>query len=328
MNARPLTISWHVPVDHDDYDRMPASVWIRCRQLVPYLARHGIRSVINDTARPADAAVFVRFQDRRARAAARKARAGGARIVLDLCVNYFDETGLMPGGYGVLRKHVDECRAMLDTADAVTAASAFIAARAQQFASRVEYLPDSFDLTHFAGYKEHHSSRVPVAIWCGVAVKAAELEPILPRLEKRGIPLVIVSDARPALSTSFEFVRWRHASAPLDLLRGDFCVAPRTVDTPYNRGHSFFRIGIFMAQGVPVLAGPVPSYEELIRDGENGRLCATGDAWDAALDAIVDDPARLARWSRPAATAVTPYSTEAVAARYATFFRSLCWDRA
>jgi glycosyltransferase involved in cell wall biosynthesis len=323
----PITVAWHVPVRHRDRDRMPASVWIRCLQLLPYLERHGVRSVVNDTRTAADVAVFVRWQDARALAAARAARRAGARVVVDLCVNYLDETGLMPGGYGVLARHVDECRAMLDGADAVTAASAFIAGRARQAGARVAYLPDSVDAAHFALRKRHGPGAPPVAIWCGVSVKAAELEPVLPRLDKRGIPLVIVSDARPSLSIPFEFVRWRHAGAPRDLLRGDVCIAPRDVDNAYNRGHSFFRIGVFLAQGVPVLAGPVPSYAEVLRPGDNGLVCATGDEWEAALDALQDDRGRLARWSGAAVAAMAPYSTEALAARYAAVFRALCEGR-
>lgn len=320
----PLTIAWHLPVRHRNYDRMPASVWIRCLQLLPYLERRGVRSLVNDTASAADAAVFVRFQDSVALARARAAKARGSRVVVDLCVNYLEATGLMPGGYGVLPHHVEECRAMLGTADAVTAASSFIAARAREHVACVEYLPDSIDRAHFAGAKRHAATGTPVAIWCGVAVKAPELEPVLARLDKRGIPLVVVSEARPALSVPFEFVRWRYASAPRDLLRGDFCVAPREVDTAYNRGHSFFRIGVFLAQGVPALAGPVPSYAEVLRPGDNGLVCATGDEWDAALDAVLDDRGRLARWSSAAAAAMAPYTTDAVAARYAAFFRFLC----
>lgn len=319
----PLMVGWHVPVRHRDWDRMPASVWIRCLQLLPYLERHGVRSVVNDTRAPADIAVFVRSQDARALAAARAAKAAGARVVVDLCVNYLDETGLMPGGYGVLARHVDECRAMLEAADVVTAASAFIAVRARQVAARVEYVPDSIDRAHFALRKRHDPGAAPVAIWCGVSVKAAELEPVLPRLHKRGIALVVVSDARPALSIPFEFVRWRHATAPRDLLRGDVCIAPRAVDNAYNRGHSFFRIGVFLAQGVPALAGPVPSYAEVLRPGDNGLVCATGEEWDAALDALLEDRARLARWSAAAMAAMAPYSTEALAARYATLFHAL-----
>jgi glycosyltransferase involved in cell wall biosynthesis len=318
-----VTVAWHVPVRHRDFDRMPASVWIRCLQLLPHLERHGVRSVVNEPRVPADVAVFVRSQDARALAAARAAKARGARVVVDLCVNYLDETGLMPGGYGVLARHVDECRAMLALADAVTAASEFIAARARQAAAHVEYLPDSIDAAHFSLRKRHDPTAPPVAIWCGVSVKAAELEPVLPRLVKRGIPLVVVSDARPTLSIPFEFLRWRHATAPRDLLRGDVCIAPRDVDNAYNRGHSFFRIGVFLAQGVPVLAGAVPSYAEVLRPGDNGLVCTTGEEWDAGLDTLLADRARLGRWSAAAVAAIAPYSTEAVSARYADFFHAL-----
>jgi hypothetical protein len=319
----PVTVAWHVPVRHRDWNRMPASVWIRCLQLLPHLERHGVRSVVNDTRAAADVAVFVRSQDARALAAARAAKARGAQVVVDLCVNYLDETGLWPGGYGVLARHVEECRAMLEAADAVTAASAFIAARARDVAARVEYLPDSVDRAHFRFVKRHDAGAAPVAIWCGVSVKAREVEPVLPRLVKRGIPLVVVSDARPSLSMPFEFVRWRHASAPRDLLRGDVCIAPRDVDNPYNRGHSFFRIGVFLTQGVPALAGPVPSYAEVLQPGHNGLVCTTGEEWDTALDVLLTDRGRLRAWSVSAMAAMAPYSTVAVAARYAAFFRSL-----
>jgi glycosyltransferase involved in cell wall biosynthesis len=78
-----------------------------------------------------------------------------------------------------------------------------------------------------------------------------------------------------------------------------------------------------MAQGVPALAGPVPSYREIVTSGVNGMLCATTDDWDAALDAVIGDPPRLAAWSAPAAAAMASYATDVVAARYARFFRSL-----
>src|SRR5688500_12997438 len=208
-------------------------------------------------------------------------------------------------------------------ADGGAARSAFIAPRGRQAGARAGFLPGSVGAAHLSLRKRHDPGAAPVAIWCGVSVKAAELEPVLPRLDKRGIPLVVVSDACPALSMPFQFVRWRHATAPRDLLRGDVCIAPRDVDNAYNRGHSFFRIGVFLAQGVPVLAGPVPSYAEILQPGANGLVCATGEEWDAALDALLDDRARLARFSPAAVAAMAPYSTEAVAARYAAVFHRL-----
>ena len=86
---------------------------------------------------------------------------------------------------------------MVEAADLVTAASAFIASRARTLHDRVEYVPDSVDRTHVHRTKVHDATAPLVAIWCGYSVKATELEPILPLLTERSIPLVVVSDARP-----------------------------------------------------------------------------------------------------------------------------------
>lgn len=326
--SRPLVVAWFLPVRHRNYDRMPGSVWIRCLQLLPYLEALGVASVVNDPRARADVAVFVRCQDASARELARAARARGTRVVLDLCVNYLDETGLLPGGYGVERRQVDECRAMLEVADAVTAASAFIAGRARKDHPAVEYLPDSVDRRHFSGTKSSWHRDRPVAIWSGYAVKGPEIEPVRRLLAERGIPLVVVSDARPRLGGPYEYHRWRHASAPADLLRGDFCIAPRDLTHPYNLGHSFFRIGVFLAQGVPALAAPVPSYAEVLESGRNGLVCDDDAAWAAALDRVVAEPEMLAQWSAEAVRAMAPFTTEAVAARYAHFLHGLAGEAA
>jgi hypothetical protein len=205
----------------------------------------------------------------------------------------------------------------------VTAASAFIARRARQAHPRVEYIPDSVDRAHFRHTRPPGPGWPLTAIWCGYSVKAGELEPVLAHLDKRGIGLVVVSDARPALPGPFTFVRWRHARAPADLLRGDFAVAPRDLDHPYNHGHSFFRIGVFLAQGVPVLAGPVPSYAEVLTPDVDGLVCASDADWQASLDRIVAEPERLAAWSAAGVRAMAPHWTAAVAPRHAALFRAL-----
>jgi glycosyltransferase involved in cell wall biosynthesis len=327
-------VAWHLPVTHRRFDRMPASVWIRALQLLPYLERLGVRSVINDEDAPADIAVFVRRQDEASLRLAERLRARGVRVALDLCVNYYDETGLLPGGYGVTREHVSECLAMTAVADVVLAASRFIAERARAHHARVELLPDSVDRAHFRFVKTFEPparwwrrARPPVAVWCGTAVKAAELEPWIALLAKRDIPLLIISDRRPRLSARFRFVRWRHASIPRDLLRGDFSIAPRELDTPYNRGHSAFKIGMFMAEGVPAVASPVPSYREVLVPEEGGLICDTPAEWEEALDRIVAAPALLARWSPGARRAMEPYLTEAVARDYARVFAALAAAR-
>jgi hypothetical protein len=322
---RPLTATWFVPVRHRNYDRMPASVWNRCLQLHPALERLDVRCLVNDRRARADVAILVRMQDAGALELARGLRARGTRVVFDLCVNYLDVTGLLGDGYGVTERHRQECLAMLDVADAVTTASAFIARRVAEHHPRVVYIPDSIDRRHF-GYTKTHAERPgppPTAIWCGVAVKAPDLEPILPLLRMRGMPLIVVADRKPRLSGPFEFVRWRHATAPRELIRGDVCVAPRLLDTPYNLGHSFFKIGIFLTQGVPAVASPVPSYAEVLRAEQTGLVCTSPKEWEAALDRLLADPQILARWSPAAVEAMRPYWSENVAAEYRRLFLEL-----
>ena len=327
--TKPLAVAWSVPVNHRNYDRMPASVWIRCFQLIPYLERLGIRSTVNEGLASADVCVFVRMQDESASRLAAEAKQRGAKVALDLCVNYFDETGMLEGGYGVTRAHVDECLRMVSLADVVIAGSAFIASRAREFHPRVTYLPESVNREHFRFTKAYDVARRwfglrPVtAAWCGYAVKALELEPFLPLFAARKIPLVIISERRPSLSIPFRYIRWRYASLPRSLLRADFCIAPRRLDSPYNLGHSLFKIGIFLAEGVPALASPVPSYREVLIPERTGLLCDSLRDWEEALDRVREDRDLLRRWSAEAREAMRPYLTEAVARRYAELFREL-----
>jgi len=66
-----------------------------------------------------------------------------------------------------------------------------------------------------------------------------------------------------------------------------------------------------MACGVPVLATRVGAFEELVLDGETGRLIPYDDipAMAEALGAVLDDPALLPRWSGAARAHVCRHFT-------------------
>lgn len=331
----PLTVNWFIPVTHRDYNRMPASVWIRCLQLVPYLEERGVRCTVKDPDAEADICVFVRWQDEHAYELARRQKRKGRRVVFDLCVNYFDETGLFEGGYGTTAERVEECLRMVEIADVVTCASTYIARRARDFHPWAVYLPDSIDPEHFRLVKPEQDFKRPKvrAIWSGIASKARELEPILPLLRCRRIPLTIVSNEKPSLSLrrgflrwpyGYRFIRWRYETFPRSTLEGELCVVHRPVDNPYNLGHSLFKIGVFLAQGVPALVSPVPSYAELLDSGQGGHLCRTLEDWEDALDRILNDRGLLIEWSKQAIAVLEAYATHRVVGQYVTLFRELC----
>ncbi len=329
-----LNVNWIAPVDHRDYNRIPASVWIRCLQLFPYLEELGVSSTFNDPASSAPIAVFVRTQDEEAYQTAKRLKAEGKRVVFDLCVNYFEQSEVEHLGVPASSRHVDQCLRMASVADVITCASANIAQRASQHHPRAEYLPDSIDRRHFKLVKAEEDFCRPKirAIWCGQYVKSCELEPVLLLLKKRNIGLTVISNAKPKLRASGGFwsrkfpchyLPWRYETFPGDILKGEICITYREIDTAYNQGHSFFKIGVFMAQGVPAITSPVPSYRELLDNRSCGRICHTLEQWEQTLDEVLADRDLLWQWSQSSRQVMQEYSTERLAGSYLSLFKGL-----
>jgi hypothetical protein len=304
---------------------MLASVWIRCLQLLPYLREAGADCPINSPRAPSDIAVFVRWQDAKALKLAKKLKKRGRRIVLDLCVNYYDSTGIFEGGYGSKEAQVQECLRMTEVADLVICGSEFIRQRAQEHHPRAVYLPESIDGRHFSRTKDYSalSETGLSAAWSGQSAKTKELAEIYPLIAERGISLVIISDRKPSMPGPFHFIPWSYHTFPESITRGDFCVSPRATDNPYDLGHSHFKIGVFMAEGVPALASPLPSYTEVIEKTGGGRLCRTRKEWEDALDTILSDRQVLTKWSSAAREGMKDYATDVIAKRYLQLFREL-----
>lgn len=330
-----VRVSWFIPVDHRDYNRMPASVWIRCLQLIPYLEERGVPCIVNEPDAEADVAVIVRQQDEQAYQLAHQQKQKGRRVVFDLVVNYFDEAQVEHVGRPVTHMHIEECLRMLSVADVVTCASAYIAERAREFHSWVEYLPDSIDRRHFVHNKpitDFHRPRLR-AIWSGISHKAAELEPILPLLQERKIELTVISNEPPDLKLpgwlwrrrlDYRFLPWQYETFPQHILNGELCVVHRPVDNPYNQGHSLFKIGVFMTQGIPAIVSPVPSYQEVLQNGSGGQVCSSIREWEQILEGVLTDRDVLVQWSQQAQRLMEPYWTERVADGYVSLFEQLC----
>lgn len=76
----------------------------------------------------------------------------------------------------------------------------------------------------------------------------------------------------------------------------DFATIPLFFDNPMSLGKSSNRVVQAMALGMPVLASPLPSYREVIKDGYNGFLCSTDQDWLSAIKKM-EDPKTLKEMS-------------------------------
>ncbi|SVC76700.1 uncharacterized protein METZ01_LOCUS329554, partial [marine metagenome] len=286
-----------------NYDSFNTSTWNRCLQLIPYLKKMKIKCRVDDGSNlNTDIAVLIRWQDESAFKLVERLKDRGVKTVLDLCVNYFDETGIFPGGYGVTAKQVEEVQNISVIVNAIIAGSKYIRQRAKNHNPNTTYLPESIDSNHFKYVKQKNdfSHKIPRAIWSGQSIKSEEIGELFPMLKDRNIPLTIISNKQPDMPGSYRYIPWSYYTFPSNIVKGDFCISPRRTDNTYDLGHSHFKIGVFMAQGVPSIAAPLPSYKEVIEKTEGGRICESNYQWEKTLDEIIVDPQILWQWSQAA----------------------------
>ncbi|MEW5871405.1 MAG: hypothetical protein AB1894_19185 [Chloroflexota bacterium] len=345
--SAPLRIAWLVPEPGLrsralaplwrpawDPDLALASVWIRSYQLAPYLAAYNYQVVCNQLEPLPQVAIFLRRYSTADLALARQLKAAGVKIVLDVIVNYFEARPDFPGGYGgISPQGVDDFLRLVELSDQVWTVSPFLQVLAGQRHPSAHFVSDSVDPRHFdaSRYAERSrpADRAPLTLgWSGTAAKASALEALAPLLtsyiEAGQVQVAVIAQNRPVLSFPFQFHRWRYASFPRQIAACNLCLAPRGVDNDYDRGHSLFKIGVFMAMGVPALAGPVPSYDLLLGDGQAGRICATPAEWKLALGEYIHNAPLRAAARKKASENMQPFLSPNIAEQVHGLLRRLC----
>ncbi|MBI4710472.1 MAG: hypothetical protein HY806_09500 [Nitrospirae bacterium] len=242
----------------NDYNKVMPSHWIRCLQLMKYFKGvEGLRVTVNNFTYLPDILVIMRGFGRTERLMASAYKRLGTKVVWDTCVNYFETDSK--------NQQINPCQItaahkMIKNCDAVFTASRFVNNIASKYITAF-YLTDTVDKGHFSKWKNTLNLKEPVLGWSGFAVKAGILQKFKKFLERH--KLLIISEKAPALDLNYDFIKWDYRSFPEDILKCDIMFSPRELDDMYNLGHSIFKVGVFLAAGVPVIADPVPSYSEL-----------------------------------------------------------------
>jgi phosphatidylinositol alpha-mannosyltransferase len=100
----------------------------------------------------------------------------------------------------------------------------------------------------------------------------------------------------------------------------DICVFPSR--------HEGFGIVILeaMASGIPVIASNIPSFQEIISDGIDGRLFKSGDAeaLSKEITILYQDPCLRKDLAHNALEKARKYSWEKIADKYISLYKSLC----
>jgi glycosyltransferase involved in cell wall biosynthesis len=184
----------------------------------------------------------------------------------------------------------------------VTAGNALLADFARQFTPRVTLLPTVVDAARYEIHVAPDDAAKPVRVgWLGSDLSIRQtLYPhweMFGRLQRAlGFDFVICSAPRPEPPS--DAVRWRYLewSPRNEEQIGrhlDVGVMP-LVDDEYQRGKCGLKLLQYMAAGLPVVASPIGVNRELVQP-DNGFLAASESDWHAALQALREPAARVAR---------------------------------
>lgn len=185
----------------------------------------------------------------------------------------------------------------------VVAGNQFLAAYARRFHPRVSIIPTPVDTDVYRPRPDGPRPARVVIGWTGSPTTAGYLTVLqrpLAALAARypHLEVEVVGAGRRALALpNLRMVPWDLEGERHHLHRFDIGLMPMP-DDEWARGKCGFKALLYMSAGIPVVASPVGVNSEIVREGVNGFLAATEEAWVDRLSQLIEDRALRERMGR------------------------------
>lgn len=278
-----------------------------------WLARFQPKGVRYELYRPwrfYNAVVFLKSMGTACMEVIHRLRNAGTAVLFEANVDYYTLwNGPVPmDGMVPNLRQKNDAEQITKVANAVIASSRYLTQVCSRLNPLSHWVPDNI-LPEFCSIPSCWNARPDGRLqiwWSGMAYKLFDLlaaEESLQRFRDR-IHIHIVTDDfsqgtakwQPAARAQFEtFLKkiphtfHRFESIP-NLLKlysaGGVILSPRFLEIPYNLGHSEWKITLGMACGMPALASPQPSYEDVAQRAQPDaiRICRNPSDWEQALE--------------------------------------------
>ena len=189
------------------------------------------------------------------------------------------------------KQEARRCIACLRRARLVIAGNSFLAARAREYARRVEVVPSCVDPNRQT-LRAHREDKVMTVGWIGSTSTSAYLQAVLPvfarlNVQRMRMRLVLVGADPGVRAPWIEHRPWSLEREALDLASFDVGIMPLP-DTDWARGKCGYKVLQYFSAGVPAVASPVGVATELV-GSERGVLAASPQEWHSALERLIDD---------------------------------------
>jgi len=204
------------------------------------------------------------------------------------------------------RTHASRFRRTVQQADLVIVGSRYLGDLARPFNANVRVLPLGLDLRDYGVDSLPAPDGKLRLVWIGSESTVAYLETLWPALDRimarfGHVVLRVIGDAFPAWpDLPMEQVPWSPQSRRTMLATSDIGLAPLP-DNPFTRGKCSFKVLEYSASGLPVVASPVGTNAEYVRDGVTGFLATTMDDWVDKITQLTENPERRRSMGRAGA---------------------------
>jgi len=218
----------------------------------------------------------------------------------DDAVMYSDKR---PGVYS--RTHASRFRRTVRQADMVIVGSNYLADLARPFNANIRVLPLGLNVREYGVDPRPTPDGKTRLVWIGSESTLGYLETIRPAIERivahfDGVVVRIVCDTFPPWQgLPVEQVVWSPESRRIMLASSDIGLAPLP-DDAFTRGKCSFKVLEYAASGLPVVASPVGTNAQYIRDGVTGFLATTVDDWVDKIGQLIENPGRRRSMGRAA----------------------------
>lgn len=266
--------------------------------------------------------IFQKKFDKRAFGIAKKLKERNTKVLLDINVNYYDVSSKY-----IQKKQSEDVIRFTELADGVIATTTFLKESIKTIfpKKRVWVIEESIEDKFFEEKKEKFIKPLKL-IWCGYSVKARELlliaDVLISLYKKINFELILICDKAPKVKIGdvpIIFIKYNHSEIPALLSKGDIFITPRELNDSYNLAHSFTKIGVGMAVGLPVIASPVPSYKN-----SPAILCADKEEWKENLERMLTDIPSLEYLSQKGREYTKEnYSSQVIKTKYKRLFTAL-----
>lgn len=265
------------------YKKAWASIRIKCYDVIKYFDSIKVASELYKPFKKYRTVVFVKTSSSKAAKRAQQLHRKGVRIIYNAyCDHLTDETRDDEERRNTIK--------ILECSDEVIVCTQEQKQQFDQFHEKVRIVYESVPEEYFCAKKIHEEKNPVTLVYCGYSHKAKDtlvIKHVLEEFIKNGsCELLYLCEKDPQIDgLPYRFVQYDQSRIQEQLLMGDIAIAPRKMEGIDKLSHSFTKVALTGAVGLPTVASPIPSYINT-----PVALCYNEQEWRETLSFLVQSP--------------------------------------